>query len=109
MGEDEWKGIVTKDEEGFRIDFVISKLNNKISRTKAIELIKNGFVLLDGNLPKASTKVKEGQKILVTGGIGIEKDERLVAEDIPLSILYEDDDILVVNKPKGMVVHPAAR
>ena len=109
MSECEWKGIVTNAEEGCRIDSVISKLNNKISRTKALELIKKELVFLDGELPKASSKVKEGQEIYIKDCIIDEKDEKLVAEDIPISILYEDDDILVVNKPKGMVVHPAAR
>lgn len=73
------------------------------------ELIKNGEVLLDGVPAKVSTKVKEGQLIKMPEEVQTKVNEKLVAEDIPVDILYEDEDIVVVNKPKNMVVHPAVR
>ena len=100
--------LITAEENGMRIDSAVSKLNPKISRTKAGELIKKGEIQLD-NLPtKVSAKVKEGQTITMPSEVENEVDEKLVAEDIPIDILYEDNDIVVVNKPKDMVVHPAA-
>lgn len=73
------------------------------------EMIKNGEILLDGVPAKVSAKVKEGQTIKMPEEVDIKVNEKLVAEDIPIDILYEDEDIVVVNKPKDMVVHPAAR
>lgn len=101
--------IVTEYEAGLRFDSVVSKLNEKISRTLAGELIKNGEILLDGKEAKVSTKVNVGQVISMPDEVQSKGNEELVAEDIPIDILYEDDDIVVVNKPKNMVVHPAAR
>ena len=97
--------IVPEDLSGERFDAVIADLSEGHSRSYLKTLIKDGSVLLNGKTAKPSAKVEEGDQIsLVIPGSLIPDIE---PEDIPLDILYEDDDILVVNKPKGMVVHPA--
>lgn len=94
---------------GMRIDSVVSLLEEKISRSLAQNLIKEGKILLDGKTVKVSTKVTAGQEIFIPADFFKDKNEELIAEDIPIDILYEDEDIIVVNKPKNMVVHPAIR
>ena len=98
---------ITENEEGKRFDAVVSVLNDKISRTLAQELIKDGIILLDGVKAKGTTKVKVGQVITMPEEYNTKPAENLIAEDIDIDILYEDEDIIVVNKPKDMVVHPA--
>lgn len=98
---------VTENEDGKRFDAAISMLNEKISRTLAQELIKNGTILIDGKVQKVSTKVSEGQVISMPEEFNLRPSEDILPEDIDIDILYEDDDIIVVNKPKDMVVHPA--
>ena len=99
--------VVTENEEGKRFDAVVSMLNDKISRTLAQELIKDGTILLDGAKAKGTAKVRVGQVITMPEEYNTKPAENLVAEDIDVDILYEDEDIIVVNKPKDMVVHPA--
>lgn len=93
------------EEEDERIDKWISNALESLSRSYIQKLIKEDMVFVNGKPQKASYRVKEDDEIRFqipdAAGPDIE------AEDIPLSILYEDDDILIVNKPKGMVVHPA--
>jgi 23S rRNA pseudouridine1911/1915/1917 synthase len=101
------KKVVTETENGMRIDSAVSALNENISRTLAGNLIKDGTILLDDKTVKVSTKVKVGQVISMPDEYVAEKDETIKAEDIDLDVIYEDDDIVVVNKPKDMVVHPA--
>ena len=96
---------LTAEEQGERIDRFLSADLEDLSRSYIQKLVKEGGVLVNGNPVKANYKVNTGDDILVR----IPEPEPLdiLPEDIPLDILYEDDDILVVNKPKGMVVHPA--
>ena len=77
-----------------------------ISRSLVQKMLDAGFILVNGNKPKNSYKLKIGDKIEVRDGY--QNDIDIVAEDIPLDIVYEDEYLLVVNKPSGMVVHPAA-
>ena len=88
-----------------RLDKTVTELDKDISRVAAQRLIDEENILVNNKKAKASYKVNIGDRI------SIEKPEAkeisLEAEDIPLDILYEDNDIIVVNKPKGMVVHPA--
>ncbi len=90
-----------------RIDSVIPLINENISRSLAQSLIKEGRILLDEKKVKVSTRVFTGQEIIIPDNIEKETENVLVAEKIPISIIYEDEDIVVVNKPKNMVVHPA--
>lgn len=102
------KRIVTENESGTRFDAVVNILNSNISRNVAQNLIKSGRILIDDKIEKSSYKVKLGQVITMPDKPNEEIDEKLVAEDIPIDVLYEDEDLVVVNKPKNMVVHPAA-
>ena len=77
-----------------------------ISRSLVQKMLDAGFILVNGNKPKNSYQLKIGDKIEVRDGY--QNDIDIVAEDIPLDIVYEDEYLLVVNKPSGMVVHPAA-
>jgi 23S rRNA pseudouridine1911/1915/1917 synthase len=97
---------VTDELEGTRLDrFLVSVLPNQ-SRSQIQRLIKDGRVLLAGKAAKANLAVKRGQTFEVE--IPEAVDTELQAEALPLPILYEDGDLLVVDKPAGMVVHPAA-
>ena len=75
------------------------------SRKRAADLLVEGCVTINGSIPKASAKVHAGDEVVVD--MPEDEDLEVRAEDIPLDIVYEDHDIIVVNKPKGMVVHPA--
>lgn len=98
--------IVTKEQAGVRIDKYLSEADPDLTRSYLQKLIKEGHVLVGDQPVKANYKVREDDSI----SLDLPEPEVLdvVAEDIPLDIVYEDDDVLLVNKPKGMVVHPAA-
>ena len=91
---------------GMRIDKLLSLCGDGISRSMAVKLIGNGAVTVNGKTVSKSCVISEGDEIVAA----IPEPETLdvVPENIPLEIIYEDDHLLVVNKPKGMVVHPAA-
>jgi 23S rRNA pseudouridine1911/1915/1917 synthase len=98
--------IIPEELAGERIDKVLSTLNAEWSRTQVQQWIKEGNVLVNGQNPKTNYKCTANDKI----EISIPEPEELdvVPEKMDLDIYYEDQDVLVVNKPKGMVVHPAA-
>jgi 23S rRNA pseudouridine1911/1915/1917 synthase len=98
---------IEEQDAGERMDIVLSRLLEDTSRSGVQKLIEKGGVLVNG-APVLLKKHKLAEGDLVE--ISIEEPASLEAspEDIPLDIVYEDDDLLVVNKPKGMVVHPAA-
>ena len=98
------KELIVENEESKRIDAYISE-NTEYSRTAAQRLIEENKIIVNGKKEKASYKVQNGDKIEIEEEPA--KEIELKAQDIPLEILYEDNDIIVVNKPKGMVVHPA--
>ena len=93
------------DLNDVRLDAYIAKLKNDISRTMIQKLIEEGNILVNGKSKKISYKVQLGDEIELN--IPKAKEIELKAENIPVEVVYEDDDIIVVNKPKGMVVHPA--
>lgn len=97
---------ITEELEGERIDKCMSILIDSLSRSFIQKLIKDDKVLVNNIPAKASYKVKTDDEISFYLPKSVEPD--ILAEDIPLDVLYEDNDIIVVNKPKGMVVHPAA-
>ena len=98
------KELIVENEESKRIDAYISE-NTEYSRTAVQRLIEENKITVNGKKEKASYKVQNGDKIEIEEEPA--KEIELKAQDIPLEILYEDNDIIVVNKPKGMVVHPA--
>lgn len=98
--------ITLKSEEnGKRIDAYVSS-NTDITRSRAASLLEEGNITVNGVVPLKSYKLKIGDEISVNIPEPVELD--VIAQDIPLDIVYEDEHLLVVNKPKGMVVHPAA-
>ncbi len=97
----EYKG----GSENCRLD-VFTVKNSEISRSRAAALIESGNVLVNGKAASKNQKLKSGDMVQIE--IPEVKDCEIEPEDIPLDIVYEDNDLLVVNKPKGMVVHPAA-
>ena len=88
-----------------RLDKALSNIDNNLSRTAIQRLIEEEKILVNGKLEKASYKVNIGDIITIEETLA--KEIELKAQDIPIEILYEDKDIIVVNKPKGLVVHPA--
>ena len=96
--------ILTVSEGGIRLDaFISAKLS--LSRSMAADLIENGEVFLNGKPSKKKTAVSGGDTVSVN--IPELKEPEAKPENIPLDIVYVDEELLVVNKPKGMVVHPA--
>ena len=93
------------ENDNKRIDAYLSDKLEDTSRVAIQRLIANGKVLINGKTIKASYKVQTGDNIQVEEEVPVEVS--LKAQEIPLDIIYEDNDIIVVNKPKGMVVHPA--
>ena len=88
-----------------RMDTFVS-LGAEVSRNRACELLEDGLVLVNGAKATKKTKLKIGDRVEITLPDPVEYEA--LPQDIPLDIVYEDESLLVVNKPKGMVVHPAA-
>ncbi|WP_373216938.1 RluA family pseudouridine synthase [Ruminococcus sp. 5_1_39BFAA] len=99
---------ITADEafSGIRIDRYLSEQKAELSRSYLQKLLKEQGITVNGREVKANYKVQAGDEILISLPDLSEPD--ILPEDIPLDILYEDQDVMVVNKPKGMVVHPSA-
>ena len=96
---------IVADLENVRLDAYISSKVTNLSRTNVQRLIEEGNILVNGQKKKISYKVQIGDNIEIN--IPEAKETTLKAENIPVEVIYEDNDIIVVNKPKGMVVHPA--
>ena len=94
------------DNKGERLDKWLSDQTESLTRNAVQKLIENGAVLIDGKAAAKNYKLRGGERVTVE----MPEPEILDVkpQNIPLDIVYEDDDLLVVNKPKGMVVHPAA-
>ncbi len=97
--------VVEAEAVGERIDKYICE-NTNFSRSFAEELLENGNCLVNGTKCKKNYRVKAGDIVEIT--LPDMEEPEILPENIPLDIVYEDSDLLVVNKPKGMVVHPAA-
>ncbi|MCK9443508.1 MAG: RluA family pseudouridine synthase [Tissierellaceae bacterium] len=93
------------EDEGERLDVFLSKELDEVSRTYIQKLIKEKLVFVNNKTRKSSHLVEEGDHIIVK--FPKPKVLQVLAEDIPLDIVYEDNDLVVVNKPQGLVVHPA--
>jgi 23S rRNA pseudouridine1911/1915/1917 synthase len=98
--------IVAEGEQGLRMDVFLSQKDLTLSRSQARRLIDDGDAIVDGKPVKASHRLKPGEKISLRKPPPVSSE--IVPEAIPLNLLYEDGAILVVDKPAGMVVHPAA-
>jgi len=96
--------IVDENFNNIRIDQFLAQ-NSELSRSKIVKLIKDGLVLVDEEIVKPSYNVKTGDTIEIIGELKENTD--VIPENILLDIIYEDSDVIVVNKPSGMVVHPA--
>ena len=97
--------LISKDYVGIRLDKVIAELDKEISRSMIQKLLDENKIKVNDKLQKASYKTKLND--IITLEEIIVKETKLIPQDIPIDIIYEDSDIIVVNKPKGMVVHPA--
>ena len=98
--------ILIADIPGERLDAFLARSVENLSRSGAQKLLEDGCVLRQGKPGKKNDKLNIGDEISVT--IPEPKEVDIVAKNIPLDIVYEDEDVLVLNKPKGLVVHPAA-
>lgn len=96
----------TADRDGERLDVFLARMDETLSRSRVQRLIADGHVMVDGKTPKASQRLSEGATVAVEMPEPEATD--ILPEKIPLDILYEDEDVIVVNKARGMVVHPAA-
>lgn len=99
------KYFTVAESDNERIDKFLSEELEDISRSRIQKLIKDGCLSVNGKTAKASYILQAGDELALE--IPALKEPEIPAEDIPLEILYEDDDLIFVNKPKGMVVHPA--
>lgn len=103
---EEFKAEYTPGEEILRIDRFLGSRLEQVSRSYLQKLVKDGAVLVNGKTVKSSYKVENGDRIRLEIPDAVEPE--IEAEPMALDILYEDSDIILINKPKGMVVHPAA-
>lgn len=106
MEEIHYSILVESAQAGKRLDQALASLFEQYSRSKLQSWIKDGSVLVDGNLMKAKEKVFAGQRIELHAVL--QEQVACVPQDIPLNIVYQDEELLVINKPAGLVVHPAA-
>jgi 23S rRNA pseudouridine1911/1915/1917 synthase len=97
---------VTIEYNGVRIDKYLSEVQTELSRSYLQKLIEDNSILMDNKSVKSNTKVKVGS--IITIQLPELKETEIIPEAIPLDILYEDKDIIIINKQKGLVVHPAA-
>ena len=99
--------IVSPEDSGQRLDQYLAAQISEVSRARLQQLIEKGEVLVNGTAAKASLRLKGDEQITITGPPQAPP-LRAIAEEIPLDIVYEDDDLAVVNKPAGMMVHAGA-
>ncbi len=95
--------VVPFSEQG-RVDAVVARLLPSLSRSRAAALIDEGRITIDGRVPKSSQKVRGGAVVVVD--VPPPVPAALVPEDLPMSVVFDDDDLCVLDKPAGLVVHP---
>ncbi|MDD3879890.1 MAG: S4 domain-containing protein, partial [Syntrophomonas sp.] len=97
--------LVDEEMEGARLDAFVAEQLDELSRSLVKTLIESGEIRVDGKQQKPSYRLKAGEEIIVE--IPAVRELELKAQDIPLVFIYQGKDIAVIDKPKGMVVHPA--
>jgi 23S rRNA pseudouridine1911/1915/1917 synthase len=97
---------VAAENAGVRLDRFLAAQLPELSRNRIQSLVDDGYVLVDGTPQRASHRIARGETIKIDFPVALPSD--LEPEAIPLDILYEDDDVAVINKPAGMIVHPGA-
>ncbi|NOQ94926.1 MAG: 23S rRNA pseudouridine(1911/1915/1917) synthase RluD [Methylophaga sp.] len=100
-------GIISDESAGLRLDQALAQLFSDYSRGQITKWIKAGDVLVNDKVLRPRDAVMGGEHIVITAQIEV-VDETWIAEAISLNIIYEDDDVIILNKPAGMVVHPGA-
>lgn len=100
--------LVSEEEIGQRIDVVLSRRLQQASRTKISEFFREKSVKINDSSVKASYRLRDDDYISCFGELTVSQSKHLVPKPLDLDILYEDDDIIVINKPVGLVVHPGA-
>lgn len=100
------KFVITEEQAGARLDALLPRLTPGLTRSAAQRLIEDGAILVNGKAVKKNYAAAGGDTVTVE----LPEPEAAVptAQDIPLDVVFEDDDVIVINKPKGLVVHPAA-
>ena len=98
--------LITASEAGARLDQFLAARVTALSRSRLQALVKSGHVLVNGRATKAGARLRAGDSVALREPEAVPA--ATVAEQIPLDVLFEDEDLIVVNKPAGMVVHPAA-
>jgi 23S rRNA pseudouridine1911/1915/1917 synthase len=99
--------VVPDDAAGARLDQYLAKLRPEITRSRLKGMIEQGTVLLNGGTTKPARKLRPGDALDLTPEIA--RPARAEAEALPLAVLFEDPEVIAVNKPAGMVVHPAGK
>jgi 23S rRNA pseudouridine1911/1915/1917 synthase len=97
--------VVPGDWDGLRLDLALIRLWPELTRARAQRLISGGQVVLVGREARSSSRVRGGEAVAMS--LPPPEESGLVAQDLPLAVLFEDDDLLVLDKAAGMVVHPA--
>ncbi len=95
----------TAETAGERIDALLPRISDGLTRAAAQKLLEGGDVLVNGAAVRKNYRVSAGDRVSVT--LPVPAAYEVAAQDIPLDVVYEDADVIVVNKPRGMVVHPA--
>lgn len=104
--EQEWQLLVAAADAGSRLDVALARAVPVFSRNRIKDLILSGSVSINGRtVTEPKYKLRDGEDVALTAPEPIEAEP--IPENIPLDILYEDDQLIVINKPVGMVVHPA--
>jgi len=98
--------VIPDSDIGIRLDVALTKMLPDYSRTQIQDWIESGSVLLNGEVAKTRTKLRGGESVTIDATR--KQQPEYEAQDIPLNIVYEDDSVLLINKPAGLVVHPGA-
>jgi 23S rRNA pseudouridine1911/1915/1917 synthase len=105
LGEEQLQLVVENDDDGLRLDRYVAEKVSDLSRSYARQLIEDAHIRLNNHDTRPSAPVHAGDVVTVRRPVAQPTD--LVAQDIPLAVVYEDTDVVVIDKPAGMVVHPA--